>query len=264
MELNTDKMLAKTEDGIGWMIFNDPERRNATSLEMWETVAVILDHFENDDGVRVVVMRGAGDKAFVSGADISQFEERRSNAAAAEEYGKVSEEGRRRMAGLNKPLIAMIQGSCLGGGVAIAMNADIRIASEDARFGIPAARLGLAYTPDSIRRLVHLVGPAFAKEILITARRFSAEEALRIGLVNRVVPKDSLEQTVREYARMILENAPLSMRAAKVMVEEVGKDPAERDAALMDRVAKACFDSEDYAEGRSAFMEKRKPMFTGR
>ena len=137
------------------------------------------------------------------------------------------------MAGLTKPLIAMIQGSCLGGGVAIAMNADIRIASEDARFGIPAARLGLADTPDSIRRLVHLVGPAFAKEILITARRFSAEEALRIGLVNRVVPKDSLEQTVREYARMILENAPRFDAAAKVMVEEVGTDPAERDAALI-------------------------------
>lgn len=264
MKLNTDKMIAEKDGAIGWMVFNNPERRNAMSLEMWEAVAAILTDFAADPAIRVVVMRGAGDKAFVSGADISQFEEQRKDAAAAENYARISEAGRTKLNDLQKPLVAMIRGFCMGGGLGIAMKADIRIAAEGSQFGIPAARLGIAYSFDNLRDLVALVGPTFAKEILFTARRLSAEEALRIGLVNRVVPPDSLEATVRDYASMMAENAPLSIRASKITVNQVIRDPAERDMALVQQLARACFDSQDYAEGRRAFMEKRRPVFTGR
>ena len=264
MKLNTDKMIAEKDGSIGWMIFNNPERRNAMSLEMWEAVGTILTDFENDESIRVVAMKGAGDKAFVSGADISQFEEKRASAAAAEEYSRVSDGARAKLGTLQKPLIAMIRGFCMGGGLGVAMKADIRIASEDSQFGIPAAKLGIAYSFDALRALVHLVGPSFAKEILFTGRRLTSEEALRIGLINRLVPVDALEATVREYAATIAENAPLSIRASKVTVDQVVRDPSERDPDLVRQVERACFDSQDYAEGRRAFMEKRKPAFAGR
>ena len=263
IDLGTGKMLAHVEDGVGWMTFNNPERLNAMSLEMWGAVEAIVERFAGDDGVRVVVMKGAGEKAFVSGADISQFEEKRADARAEEEYAKVSGAARGRMAGFEKPLIAMIRGYCLGGGLGIALLADLRIASDDARFGIPAARLGLAYGPDPVKRLLDLVGPAHTKEILFTGRRLAAAEALRIGLVNRVVPVDELEAEVEGLAATLVDNAPLSIRAAKAVVDEMGKDAADRDGARMERVARACFDSKDYVEGRHAFMEKRKPVFRG-
>ncbi len=199
LELKTDKMLAEKAEGIGWMTFNNPARRNATSLEMWQAIAAILDDFAADPAVRVVVMRGAGDKAFVSGADISQFEDQRANAEAAARYNAVAEGARVAMAALEKPLIAMIQGYCLGGGVAIAMAADMRFASEDSSFGIPAARLGISYGFGYLKKLVDLVGPAYAKEILLTARRFSAEEALQKGLVNAIRPAAELEAFVRAF-----------------------------------------------------------------
>ncbi len=264
MKLNTDKMIAETGNGIGWMIFNNPERRNALSLEMWEAIAAILDSFQRDDSVRVVVMKGTGDKAFVSGADISQFEDQRKNAEQAERYSAMSSGARQKLAGLDKPLIAMIRGYCLGGGLSVAMSADIRIASKDAQLGIPAARLGIAYGYESLEQLVNLVGPSFAKEILFSARRFSADEALRIGLVNRVVPVDELERTVCELADTIASNAPLSVKATKMTVAQVLKDPANRDLKSVEQIVKTCFDSQDYAEGRQAFLEKRKPQFTGR
>jgi enoyl-CoA hydratase/carnithine racemase len=264
MKLNTEKMIAETGDGIGWMIFNNPERRNALSLEMWEAIAAILDSFQRDDAVRVVVMKGAGDKAFVSGADISQFEDQRKNAEQAERYSAMSSEARQKLASLDKPLIAMIRGYCLGGGLSVAMSADIRIASEDAQLGIPAARLGIAYGYESLEQLVNLVGPSFAKEILFSARRFSAKEALRIGLVNRVVPVDELEGTVCELADTIASNAPLSVKATKMTVAEVLKDPSARNLKAVEQIVKTCFDSQDYAEGRQAFLEKRKPKFNGR
>ncbi len=263
MKLNTEKMTAEKADGIGWMTFNNPARRNAMSLEMWQAVEVILDDFEGDETVRVVVMKGAGGKAFVSGADISEFKEKRANAEAAAEYASVSEGARARMATLHKPLIAMIDGFCLGGGLAIALNADMRFASEGAQFGVPAARLGIAYAFDSLRRLVTLVGPAMANEIMFTADRLNAETALRIGLINRVIPADDLEATVRELATTIVNNAPLSVNASKVTIKEILKDPEDRDMDGLADIAKACFDSADYAEGRQAFMEKRPPVFTG-
>ena len=264
VNLNTDKMLAEKDGGIGWMIFNNPARRNATSLEMWQAIADILGDFAADPAVRVVVMRGAGDKAFVSGADISQFEDQRADAEAAPRYNRVADGARAAMAGLDKPLIAMIRGYCLGGGVAIAMAADMRIAADDARFGIPAARLGIAYGFGYLKKLVDLVGPAYAKEILLTARRLGAEEALRIGLVNHVVPVAELEAVVRETCATIIDNAPLSLVANKAIIDEIAKDPGERDPARLEELARLCYDSADYAEGRRAFMEKRKPVWSGR
>jgi len=263
LELKTDKMLAEKADGIGWMTFNNPARRNATSLEMWQAIAVILDDFAADPAVRVVVMRGAGDKAFVSGADISQFEAQRADAEGAARYNAVAEVARVAMAALEKPLIAQIRGYCLGGGVAIAMAADLRFAADDSSFGIPAARLGISYGFGYLKKLVDLVGPAYAKEILLTARRFSAAEALHIGLVNRVVPVAELEPTVLDVCAAIVDNAPLSIVANKATIDEVSKDAGARDMARIEELARICFDSADYAEGRRAFMEKRKPVWKG-
>lgn len=264
MRLSTEKMAFETGAGIGWMIFNNPERRNALSLEMWGGMAEILRAFEADDAVRVVVMKGAGEKAFVSGADISQFEKNRSSAEQAAEYARVSEEARRVMEGMKKPLIAMIRGYCLGGGLGVALQADIRVASDDSQFGIPAGRLGIAYGFDGLKRLVDLVGPAKAKEIMFTARRITAANALDIGLVNAVAPAEELEGVVKDMADVIAGNAPLSVRASKLTIDEVAKDGADRDLAMIERLSRECFDSDDYREGRTAFMEKRKPVFTGR
>ncbi|MBL4719963.1 MAG: enoyl-CoA hydratase/isomerase family protein [Alphaproteobacteria bacterium] len=263
MKLNTEKMIAEKADGIGTMIFNNPARRNAMSLEMWEAINTILEDFENDDDVRVVVMKGAGGKAFVSGADISEFKEKRNNAEAAAHYAAVSEGARDRLGTLKKPLIAMIDGFCLGGGLAVALAADMRFASEQSQFGVPAARLGIAYAFDGLRRLVSLVGPAIANEIMFTANRIDAKEALRTGLINRVIPGDELEATVRALAITIANNAPLSVNASKVTIKEVLKDSEDRDMDNLVRISKECFDSADYAEGRQAFMEKREAVFTG-
>ncbi|HUA56673.1 MAG TPA: enoyl-CoA hydratase [Candidatus Sulfotelmatobacter sp.] len=264
LKLETDKMIAEKDGAIGWVTFNNPERRNAMSLEMWSALATILDDYEADDAVRVIVMKGAGDKAFVSGADISQFEKERADAAAAERYNQISDAGRKRLATLEKPLIAMIRGFCLGGGLAIAMAADLRFASADSQFGIPAARLGIAYGADGLSRLHALVGPSAALDILFSARRLPAEEAVGIGLINKVLPAGELEGFVRDYAANLAINAPLSMRASKLTIRELAKSHPERDHELLRKLMQQCFDSADYTEGRKAFMEKRKPMFTGR
>ena len=259
MKLNTEKMIAEKSDGIGWITFNNPARRNAMSLEMWEGIDVILEDFEKDESVHVVVMKGAGGKAFVSGADISEFKEKRNNAEAAAYYASVSEGARARLAHLAKPLIAMIDGFCLGGGLAVALAADMRFASEQSQFGVPAARLGIAYGFDGLRRLVSLVGPAMANEIMFTATRINAEEAARIGLINRVLPPEELEAHTRAYCDTLADNAPLSIKAHKIILAELSKENA--DQSKIDAVAEMCFNSADYKEGRTAFMEKRKPVW---
>jgi enoyl-CoA hydratase len=259
----TDKIISRKELGVGWLTFNNPERRNAMSLDMWRATGEVLKDFEEDPAVRVVVMHGAGGKAFVSGADISQFEDVRKNAEQQAHYASISEEGKRRMIGLTKPLIAMIQGFCIGGGLGIAINADIRIASDDSQFGIPAAKLGLAYDFRSLKKLVDLVGPAFAKEIMFTGRRLKADEALRMGLVNRLVLAGDLVQTVRELATEIAANAPLTLRSAKVTINQAVLDAGDRDMKSVEAAFRDCFDSNDYEVGRKAFMEKRVPEFTG-
>jgi enoyl-CoA hydratase/carnithine racemase len=260
----TGRMLSEKTAGIGWMTFSNPTKRNAMSLEMWGAMKEILDDFQADPAIRVVVMQGDGDRAFVSGADISQFEKSRSDAESAAAYAAVSESARAALVALDKPLIALIRGYCLGGGLGIAMSADLRFAASDARFGIPAANLGIAYNPDNLRRLVNLVGPAAAKDILFSARRLDAEEALHLGLVSRVAAPEALEDEVRAYATALTEKAPLSLRASKAIINELMKPESEQDAAMMRAHIEACFNSADYAEGRRAFMEKRTPVFQGR
>lgn len=264
MHLNTDKMIAEKGDGIGWMIFNNPERRNAMSLAMREAMAEILDAYAKDDEVRVLVLRGAGGKAFVSGADISEFKEKRNSAEAEALYSAAVARSREAMAAFDKPIIAMIEGFCVGGGMGTALDCDIRIASDDSQFAIPAAKLGLAYGFDSLRQLAAVVGPAYAKQILFTGSRLPAAKALEIGLVNDVVPKSELEGVVLAMAAEIVGNAPLTIKAAKATIAEVYKDESQRDLAKIEGLMKACFDSRDFKEGREAFMEKRKPVFQGR
>ena len=263
MELQTTKMLAEQGDGIGWMIFNQPERRNALSVEMQEAIPEILGAYAADESVRVVVMKGAGDKAFVSGADISEFEARRSSPELIEEYNAIMGRASDSFESLGKPLIAMIQGFAMGGGLITAMRADLRVASEDSQFGIPAARLGIGYGYDGVRQLVGLVGPANAREILYTGGRFSAADALHMGLVNRVVPAAELEATVRKMAGTIAENAPLTVQLVKTAITEAGKDAERRDLGRVHELVERCMASEDYKEGRRAFLEKRRPEFTG-
>lgn len=263
MEYADGKMLAEVADGVGLVTFNQPEKRNAMSVGMWEGLGAILDDFAANPAVRVVVLTGAGHKAFVSGADISQFESQRANADAQREYDRLTSAGRAKLAAFGKPVIARIRGFCLGGGLGIAMQADLRIAAEDSQFGIPAARLGIAYGFDMVRKLVSFVGPAHAKMLMFSGARIDAREAERIGLINRMVPDEDLIPTVSELARTIAMNAPLTIRAAKLAVSESLKTDSERDVDAVTRAVLACFDSADYREGRTAFMEKRQPVFTG-
>jgi enoyl-CoA hydratase len=264
MRLSTEKILAEVEGGIGWLTFNQPERRNAMSMEMWQGVADALESFQDDPDVRVVVMKGAGGRAFASGADISEFDRHRASAAQQKEYGAITARGNRWLRELEKPLIAMIQGYCVGGGLAMALTADVRIATPLSQFGIPAARLGLGYDFGSVAALARLVGPSVARDMLLSARFLAAEEALRVGLINRVVPEDDLEAEVRAYAGLIAANAPMTVRAAKAALREWEFDPADRDLARVEALVSACFDSEDYREGRRAFADKRPPAFRDR
>lgn len=258
------KILQSTSAGVGVITFNNPEKRNAMSLEMWEGLGAALIEMRDDPNVRVVILTGAGDKAFVSGADISQFEKTRHNAAASEEYSKRSEAQRALLASYPKPTIACIRGFCLGGGMQVAMLTDIRIASDTSQFGIPAAKLGIAYGYDGLRHLVSLVGPSWARLIMYTGMRIDSSEALRIGLVDRVLPDAELQDATMEIARTISGNAPLAIKAAKITIAEVLQDESRRDMDAIKKIGMACMDSEDFREGRTAFMEKRKPQFKGK
>ena len=259
----TDKMLSRKEGGVGYLIFNNPERHNAVSLEMWEAATAILADFAADKEVRVVVLTGAGGKAFVSGADISKFESERSSKTAIELYNAMVDQANTAVYEFPKPTIAMIRGYCIGGGVGLALCCDLRICSDNSKFGVPAAKLGLGYGFTGIKKLVDVVGPSFAKEIFFTARQFTAAEALQMGLVNRVLPGEELETYVKDYAGTISGNAPLTVNAVKYIVGQVVKDESQRDMQKCAELVAKCFASNDYIEGRKAFMEKRKPAFTG-
>ena len=258
------KILKHVTDGVGVVTFNNPAKRNAMSLEMWEGFGEALTALRDDEAVRVVVLRGAGGRAFVSGADISQFEKTRHNAAASEDYAKRSAAQRALLADYPKPTIACIEGFCLGGGMQVAMLADIRLAAHGSQFGIPAAKLGIAYGYDGLKHLVSLVGPSWARLLMYTGMRIDSAEALRIGLVERVFPEDELWGETMTIAQTISENAPLAIKAAKITIAEVLKDESRRDMDAVKAIGTACMDSADFREGRQAFMEKRKPKFQGR
>jgi enoyl-CoA hydratase len=260
----TDKLIAKVEGSVGWVIFNNPERHNATSFEMWQALPIVLDAYVKDPAVRVIVFRGAGEKAFSAGADISQFKEKRSSPEAVNAYNSAADQANRALRECAKPTIAMVQGYCIGGGTAVAVGCDIRIAADNAKFGVPAAKLGLGYRFDGIKRLASIVGPSFTAEIFFTGRQFTADEALQMGLVNRMVPTAEIERYTLDFASVIGANAPLTIAAVKRSLIELNKDPAGRDLEGCQRMVDACFASEDYKEGQAAFMEKRKPQFKGR
>ena len=258
------KILSRKVGAVGHLVFNNPEKRNAFSLEMSVAAADVIEDFLKDDAIRVIVLSGAGDKAFVSGGDISKFEKARATKEDVANYTKTGERFRTLLKGSAKPTIAMVRGYCLGGGMAIALNCDIRICTEESSFGIPAAKLGIGYAADRLGQLVDLVGPSAAKDLLFTGRRCNAQEALRLGIVNYVVPAGDLEEFVDSYTRTLAGNAPLSMLASKRVIDEYVKDSDKRDVALTQKVVADCFASQDYVEGRRAFMEKRKPNFTGK
>jgi len=253
------------DDRIGWLRIDHPERRNAISLEMWQALAEAATALDADDAVRVVVLHGAGGEAFSAGADIGEFAAQRADAEQRRRYGAIAARGHDALAQLSKPLIAMVQGWCLGGGLGLALQADLRFAADDARFGIPAARLGLGYDHAGLAALARLIGASATKDMLFSARRLDAAEALRIGLVNAVHPAAALETTVRRYAAGIAANAPLTLHACKAGLREIerGTHDAQTEA-MVAKLVDRCFDSADYREGRTAFVEKRQPRFSGR
>lgn len=262
--MSDDHILVQKDSGIATIIFNRPEMRNAINYQMWSRIPDIMQDFEQDDEVRVAVVRGAGDRAFIAGADISEFKSLRSDPQNVEKYNTATTAATRGLVNFTKPLLAMINGFCMGGGTSVAVCCDLRIAADNATFGVPAARLGLGYGFEGTKIMVDIVGPAFAKEILFTARSFDAQEAKEMGLVNRVVPSAELESYVMKLARSIATNAPLTVKTSKFIIQQCCLDPERRDMGKVDRMVDACFQSEDYQEGARAFMEKRKPVFKGK
>ena len=260
----TPRLLALAEGAIGWMVFNNQGKRNALSLDMWAAIPAILDRFESDPAIRVVVLRGAGEEAFISGADVSEFEKVRASPEQIAHYDRVGETAVARIQSCPKPTIAMIHGFCIGGGLGVALSCDLRLAAESGCFAIPAARLGVSYRWSDLKKLLDLLGPADTKEIFYTARHFSAAEAMDMGLVNRVLPVTELEAYTRDYCARIAENAPLTISATKGVIAELLKPSAEIDRARCEALVKQCFASADYIEGRRAFVEKRKPVFKGK
>jgi len=257
-------ILVQHEPPLGWMIVNRPHRRNALNFAAWQGILAAVNELNANPDVRVIIMRGVNSEAFISGADISEFPSHRANAEQARIYRSAPGNATNAMVTSPKPIVAMIAGICIGGGLQVALSCDIRIAARGTRFGIPAARLGLAYPLDGVLSLSQIAGPANARDILMSARIFEAEEALHMGLIHRLVEPAELESNVRDYATRMAANAPLTMAAAKATIREGLKDAAERDLKKISAMVSQCFDSEDYKEGVHAFLEKRTPRFKGR
>ena len=259
----TDKMLSRKEGKVGYLTFNNPERHNAVSLEMWEAASGFLDDFKNDKNIRVVVVTGAGGKAFISGADISKFEKERSTQEGVDRYNAAVDHANNAFYNFPKPTIAMIRGYCIGGGVGLALCCDMRICTEGSKFGVPAAKLGLGYRFDGLKKLVDLVGPSFAKEIFFTARQFTAERGADDGPGQPRAARHRTGKLRQGLCRDHRGNAPLTVDSVKYIVGQAVTDESKRDLKKCDDLVQACFASNDYKEGRKAFMEKRKPAFTG-
>jgi enoyl-CoA hydratase len=264
MNLISGLVRAEITGSIGWLIWDNQSKLNALSPGMYEDALEVVQAFEANDAIKVVVMRGAGRRAFISGADISSFGKTRSSPEALKAAQVAPTTLRRKLIDLDKPLIAMIYGYCLGGGMGMALNADMRFASTDSQFGVPAAQRGVAYAPDGLKQLVDVVGPSSAKDIMFSARRLKSEEALRIGLINRVVDAEELEKETIAYAEVLASNAPLSMQASKYFINQLGLEHAERNEARMEAMQREAAASEDFKDATRSFMEKRRPVFTGR
>jgi enoyl-CoA hydratase/carnithine racemase len=259
------KRLTVEKDGaIGRVKMDNQSRRNAMTLTMWQDLGKAIEDFAADDSVRVIIISGEGGKAFCAGADISEFEKNRSSEEGVKIYNEAVEHSSELLRTVDKPTIAKIEGFCVGGGVGIATCCDIRLATDDAIIAIPAAKLGLGYRVDGLKPLVDIIGPSYAMELFYTARKFTADEAERMNYFNRVLPRAEFDAYVDDYAATIAGNAPLTIKAVKVVVKECLKDDADRNHDLCASIVDDCFKSEDYIEGRRAFMEKRKAEFKGR
>ncbi len=261
---DTSTIIIHRDGPIGRLIIHNPRRRNAMSFDMWRTLGDALEELAVEQPLRVIVMRGAGDKAFCVGNDISEFKQRRSSKQSITEYNAVMARAYQALRGLELPTIARIEGYCIGGGLEISQLCDIQIAADNARFAVTPARLGLGYKLDDVLLLTRNMSAKYVKELLMTGRQFDADEALRMGLINRVAPVAELDAVVEQYAAQIAANAPLSVKAAKLIVAEAVKESAQRNRALCQQLVDACHESADYQEGQSAFAEKRQPNFQGR
>jgi enoyl-CoA hydratase/carnithine racemase len=255
---------AEKEGAIGWVVLDNPARLNALDSAMWRALPKAMAQFDADPEVRVIVLRGEGEKAFAVGMDISEFETSRTTPEQVAAFDRLIDEALHALQASPKPVVAMIRGFCMGGGVEISLACDLRYCSDDVQMAIPAARLGLGYGIDGTKRLVETVGHANAREIFFTGRRYDAAEAFSIGLVHRIVPAAELEAFVRKTAEGMAENAPLTIAASKILIEEFVRPAGEPDLAKGLAAIERCALSEDYQEGRKAFMEKRKPRFRGR
>ncbi|TSA12408.1 MAG: enoyl-CoA hydratase [Betaproteobacteria bacterium] len=258
------ELITRKENAVGWVIFSNPAKLNAVSHDMWMALPAAIAAFDADPEVRLIVITGDGEKAFISGADISQFEKARGSAEAQAVYNRAVVDAYEAPVHCGKPVVARIRGICMGGGLGLAAACDVRIAADDAVFRMPAGRLGLGYNFTGIKRFAQLIGAANTADIFFSARKFNAADALGMGFVNRVVPAAELDREFAAYCELIAENAPLTLAAAKFALRQTGLDPAARDLEQTARMIERCFDSEDYREGRRAFMEKRKPKFQGK
>ena len=264
MTTSDNELIVEKRGAEGWITFNNPAKHNAMSYDMWAGIVPALAAFETDDDIRVVVLTGAGEKAFVSGANISQFDKLRSSADAVAEYERVGEGAQNALYNYSKPTVARIKGYCLGGGLNLALCCDVRIACDNSSFSIPAGKMGLGYRMTAIRNLVTVVGPANALDIFLSARRVGAQEGLRMGLIQHLADEANFEQMVREYLDRLAGNAPLTLKVGKQMIRRFQEVPSEVDMEEMRELVMTCFASEDYKEGRKAFAEKRAPVFKGR
>jgi enoyl-CoA hydratase/carnithine racemase len=257
-------LLVQHDGAVATVVFNRPRLRNAISYAMWVELARITEGLVKDESVRAIVYRGAGTVAFASGADISEFEEQRKDLETSQRYNAATAAAYAAIRECPKPTIAMIFGFCMGGAMGVAMGCDLRFAAEGSKFGIPAARLNIIYPPDAVGQLVDLVGPAYAKDILFSARTVDDREALAIGLIQRLVPAEALEQVTDDYLRVVVENAPQSVRGSKQAIQFYRAGFTEERRRQLRDLAREAFESADYKEGTRAFLEKRPPKFQGR